>query len=76
VKAIILLAVALFLATAPEPDSEAISDMTAHFIVLDQPAHLQAAEEPVRAARKTAEKPENGDAPETDLTERASQDSR
>jgi hypothetical protein len=44
VKAIILLAIALFLAAAPEPDSHAISEITARFIVLDQPDHLQAAE--------------------------------
>ena len=43
-KATILLAIALFLATAPEPESKDIAELTAGFIVLDQAAHLQAAE--------------------------------
>lgn len=43
-KTTILLAIALFLAAAPEPDSDAISEMTAGFIKPNRPAQLQAAE--------------------------------
>jgi len=42
-RQVLLLAIAIFLLTAPEPDSQAISQMSASFIVLDHPAGLMAA---------------------------------
>lgn len=45
-KATLLLAIALFLISAPTPDPDTISEMTSHFIVLDEGAVLQAAETP------------------------------
>lgn len=45
-KAILLLAMALFLVCAPEPDARTLAEMTAHFIVVDDQTALQAAEEP------------------------------
>ena len=44
VKATILLAIALFLATAPAPDSATIAQATANFIVLESHDGLQAAD--------------------------------
>jgi hypothetical protein len=61
VKATILLATALFLAAAPEPESAVISEMTAHFIVLDHPKQLQAAEAPLATAMGTAHVTEHKD---------------
>lgn len=46
VKAIILLAIAIFLAAAPEPDSEVIAELSAHFFVIDSAESLQASEAP------------------------------
>lgn len=43
-KATILLAIAIFLAVAPEPDADVISELTHRLIVLDRPAALQANE--------------------------------
>lgn len=44
IKPTILLAMALFLVSAPEPDSRAIAEMTANFIVPSDQHALQAAE--------------------------------
>jgi len=44
IKPILLLAMALFLVSAPDPDSRAIAEMTANFIVPSSERALQAAE--------------------------------
>ena len=44
IKPILLLAMALFLVSAPDPDSRAVAEMTANFIVPSQEHALQAAE--------------------------------
>jgi hypothetical protein len=44
VKATILLAIALFLVTAPTPDPAAIAQATGNFIVLESPDGLQASD--------------------------------
>ena len=44
IKPILLLAMALFLLSAPDPDSNAVAEMTANFIVPSNERALQAAE--------------------------------
>ncbi len=60
-KPTLLLALAIFLASAPNPDSKAIMEMTANFIVPKSERALQASElaaeptlTPAREARLTA----------------------
>lgn len=58
-KTTLLLAIALFLISAPAPDAETIAEMTAQFIVLDDSHALQAAEadEPTRDTRSEPKTP-------------------
>jgi hypothetical protein len=55
VKSILLLATALFLISAPTPDSKDIAEMTSNFIVPQDVPGLQAAEE-ASDENKTADK--------------------
>ena len=72
IKPVLVLAMALFLVSAPDPDSRAIAEMTANFIVPSDERALQAAE-PVERREETPieveletdqETPEPGPAPE------------
>ena len=47
-KPTIILAIAIFMASAPNPDAEAIAEMTANFIVPASEYNLQASELPAR----------------------------
>lgn len=47
-KPTLILALAIFMASAPNPDSEAIAEMTANFVVPSKEFNLQAAELPAR----------------------------
>ncbi len=48
-KPTLLLALAFFMASAPNPDAEAVAEMTAGFIVPDNPHALHADELPMHA---------------------------
>ena len=48
IKPTLLLALAFFMASAPNPDAEAIAEMTAGFIVPENQHALHAAELPLR----------------------------
>jgi len=58
IKPTLLLALAFFMISAPNPDAEAIAEMTAGFIVPDNQHVLQAAE---LAPRRDAEQDEVSD---------------
>lgn len=47
-KPTIILAIAIFMASAPNPDADAVAEMTANFIVPASEYNLQAAELPAR----------------------------
>lgn len=51
-KATLLLALAIFLVTAPAPDAETVKEMTANFVVLESEDALQAAQETARSGRR------------------------
>jgi len=53
-KAALLLATALFLILAPEPDARTIREMTAQFIVVADETALQASEEAKPGQNETA----------------------
>jgi hypothetical protein len=48
-KPTLLLALAFFMASAPNPDADAVAEMTAGFIVPNNPHALHADELPLRA---------------------------
>lgn len=52
-KPTLLLALAFFMATAPNPDSKVIAEMTANFIVPKHDYPLQASELPIRPEELT-----------------------
>ena len=54
IKPTLLLALAFFMASAPNPDAEAIAEMTAGFIVPENQHALQAAELPLRPEEEAA----------------------
>ncbi|KAA9130810.1 hypothetical protein F3N42_10585 [Marinihelvus fidelis] len=62
-KPTLLLALAIFLASAPNPDSDAIKEMTANFIVPKHDSALQASEikPEVDAPRIAAQSPASTD---------------
>jgi hypothetical protein len=57
IKPTLLLALAFFMISAPNPDAEAIAEMTAGFIAPDNPHALHAAELPQRPEEATANSP-------------------
>lgn len=57
-KPTIILAIAIFMASAPNPDAEAIAEMTANFIVAKNTHALQASDQPVQASPELIRKPE------------------
>lgn len=48
IKPVLVLAVAFFMASAPNPDAQAVAEMTANFIVPANEVALQASELPLR----------------------------
>lgn len=68
-KPTVLLAMALFLVSAPDPDSRAVAEMTANFIVPADEFALQAAELGDRREQTSMEleQDEDADATEADI---------
>ncbi len=54
IKPTLLLALAFFMVSAPNPDADAIAEMTAGFIVPDKQHALQAAETSLRPEEEAA----------------------
>ena len=65
-KAVLLLALALFLISAPAPDSSTIAEMTAQFIVVEDQGALRAADTE-QADTASAHHPSENDGEEPEL---------